>query len=448
MHWFQEPVSPPNVPRHRDRIVYLAVRRFVDGQPRQLAERATPATPNATPAALPSVPGAYHLLFLDSTLMQMAAGSKSILDQFDAHPDAETLDALFPGAKITPAALADDQPPTIAQACADNQAIGVVTTLPGLGSAGGWIPEHRFRLGRHIRLLRSNRLRFQASPGRPSHRSVPQASVTQQIIGTLDDLGDREVADIQATPGKYGLAPRESLEHVYAIGNGERRPYFGLGRDPSGARVTFVTVFGSAARAGLKLGDLVTAINGQPTLGLSQEQLNLTRDQLMASPNNHVLDVQAADGSKTTITFEAQDIGWYLAQPAIALSASPTPSPAQSMDPTTEQLKHARSGRSRCEIERRCKDRSFEISRSVGVGASRREPRIRGPLSRRRRTRGREPRTVRGCTKQSPTSAVACPAARSARHRSYCVGQHRLCLHKDRVLRQCAHLCEASGRDR
>ncbi len=39
---------------------------------------------------------------------------------------------------------------------------------------------------------------------------------------------------------------------------------------------------------------------------------------LMSPPNNYVLEVQATDGSKTTITFEAQDIGWYLTQPTLA----------------------------------------------------------------------------------------------------------------------------------
>jgi len=296
-----------------------------------------PATPDATPAALPSVPGAYHLLFVDSTRMQMAAGSKSILDQFDAHLTQKLL-TLFPGAKITPAALANDQPPTIAQACADNQAIGVVTTLPGWGAQVGGFQNTVSDLVAIFDCY--GQIDYVSRKFEVVKPSIGATSVSeQQIIGTLDDLGDQEVADIQATPGKYTASRLENfLKYGYAIGTGERRPYFGLGRDPLGARVTFVTVFGSAARAGLKLGDLVTAINGQPTLGLSQDQLNLTRDQLMASPNNYVLDVQAADGSKTTITFEAQDIGWYLAQPAIALSASPTPAPAQSLDPTTEQL--------------------------------------------------------------------------------------------------------------
>jgi CHAT domain-containing protein/tetratricopeptide (TPR) repeat protein len=296
----------------------------------------TPNTANAAP--IPNVPGAYHLLFVDSARLQMAAGSASILDQFDAHL-IQKLSMLFPGARITPTTLANDQPPAIAQACAENQAIGLVSTLPGWGAKVGGFENTVSDLvaifdcyGQIEWVSR----KFEVV--KPSNGATTVSD--QQVISTLDDLSDQEVAEIRDKPGKYTASRRVNfLKYGYAIGDVERRPYFGLGRDPSGARVTFLTVFGSAARAGLKLGDLVTAINGQPTLGLSEDQLNLTRDRLMSPPNNYVLEVQAADGSKTTITFEAQDIGWYLTQTAVALSASPTPSPAQSIDPTTEQLK-------------------------------------------------------------------------------------------------------------
>src|ERR1039457_3517149 len=76
------------------------------------------ATPGTTNAALPSVPGTYHLLFVDGTRLKMAADSKSILDQFDAHL-IQKVSMLFPGATIIRATLANDQPPAIAQACVD-----------------------------------------------------------------------------------------------------------------------------------------------------------------------------------------------------------------------------------------------------------------------------------------------------------------------------------------
>src|SRR5271166_1088294 len=297
----------------------------------------TAATPGTTNAALPSVPGAYHLLFVDGTRLQMAAGSASILDQFDAHL-IQRLSTLFPGARITPTTLPNDQPPAIAQACAENQAIGIASTLPGWGAKVGGFENTVSDLvaifdcyGQVEWVSR----KFEVV--KPSSGATTVSD--QQVISALDELGDQEVAEIQATPGKYAASRLENfLKYGYAIGTGEHRPYFGLGRDPSGARVTFATVFGSAARAGLKLGDLVTAINGQATLGLSEDQLNLARDRLMAAPNDYVLEVQAPDGSKTTITFEAQDIGWYLTQPVIALAASPTPSPMHGNDPTLEQL--------------------------------------------------------------------------------------------------------------
>ena len=292
---------------------------------------------------LPNVPAAFHLVFFDADRLQMAPGAASILDPYDAQL-LKKLSTVLPGVKITQVPLANTDPATMARACVDDQAIGVVLTgsdwpIPAPGAvktisttvAVGIYDCH-------------GEAEWGAKESKSSTPSTVDHSVgAAQIAGMLDDLSDQVIADIHDITAKPNPTRLENfLKYGYAVGTGERRPYFGLQPDPAGARVTYAFVFGSAARAGLKPGDLVTAINGQPTIGLSQDRLNSTLLGLMSPPNNYALDVQAAEGSKTTVRFEAQDLQWYLAHPttavAVSTSPAPTPSPGPSIDPVVAQM--------------------------------------------------------------------------------------------------------------
>jgi CHAT domain-containing protein/tetratricopeptide (TPR) repeat protein len=289
---------------------------------------------------LPNAPGALHLLLFDADRSQMAPNTASILDQYDAHLTQKLL-TLFPGATITAASLINTEPATIAQACAQNQAIGVVVTgsdwpTPSAGAVSTISATVVVGIyDCYGEVDYASKHSIDAKPSTADH-SVGQ----QQISSTLDDLGDQAVAEIHDQAAKLSPTRLENfLKYGYAIGSGERRPYFGLEPDPSGARVTYAFAFGSAGRAGLKPGDLVTSINGRATMGLSQDQLNSTLLSLASPPNTYALKVRSADGSKTTVSFAAQDIQWYLTHPGVvAASASPTPSSEQSPDPVVAQM--------------------------------------------------------------------------------------------------------------
>jgi len=268
----------------------------------------------------------------------MPPGSAAILDQYDSHL-AQTLSTLFPGAKITRATLIDGAPATIARACADDKAIGVVFTAQDWRTqAAGPVNSLSATVGIGVYDC-SGEDETSWNESKEAKPSGANQGVTDQlIVSTLDDLSDQVIADLRAMSAKPNATRLENfLKYGYTIGTGERRPYFGLAPDPSGARVTYAFVFGSAARAGLKVGDLVTSINGAATIGLSQDQINSALLSLASPPNAYALDVRSADGSTTTIRFEAHDVAWYLAQPAVVASA-PTPSPGPSIDPAAAQM--------------------------------------------------------------------------------------------------------------
>jgi S1-C subfamily serine protease len=274
------------------------------------------ATDYSTSATLPNVPGAFHLLFFDADQASNAA-VEPILDQFDADL-VQKLGPLLPGARITKVTLSDTEPTTLAQSCVDNPAVGVIVTGPSWHTQIGafnntisatvtanvfdcyGVPEYGSKKSKDAKPSNTN-------------NSISQ----QQVISTLDDLSDQVVAEIRDEANKYNATRLENfLKYGYSIGTGERRAYFGLNPDPSGARVTYANKFGTAARAGLNTGDLVTSINGQSTVGLSHDQLTGMLFNLAVPPNTYSLEVQSADGSKATLTFEAKDIRWYLSHPA------------------------------------------------------------------------------------------------------------------------------------
>jgi CHAT domain-containing protein len=297
------------------------------------------ASADSQGATPPSVPGAFHLLLVDANRSPMASGTQSILDQYDAHLTQKLL-TIFPGVRITQRVLANAEPGTFAQACADDQAIGVVLTgaewpTPSAGAVSTISTTVAvgiydcYGAGEY-----GSKRSLSATPSTSDH-SVGEP----QIISLLDQLSDQVVADIRDLIPKPNPTRFENfLKYGYAIGTGERRPYFGLEPDPSGARVTYALMFGSAARAGLRVGDLVTSINGRATIGLSQDQLNSTLLSLASPPNTYALEVRSA-GSQATISFEAQDLQWYLTHSGVvAASVPPAPSPGQTIDPTVAHL--------------------------------------------------------------------------------------------------------------
>ncbi len=101
--------------------------------------------------------------------------------------------------------------------------------------------------------------------------------------------------------GRYGIP----------LGNGERRAFFQLEKSGDVARVTGIISAGTAAIAGLQVGDSVYAINGVDVGPLSNEQMI---QLLEKSSSGRRLDLATvgADGRKVLVSFYAQTIREYV----------------------------------------------------------------------------------------------------------------------------------------
>ena len=72
---------------------------------------------------------------------------------------------------------------------------------------------------------------------------------------------------------------------------------------------------GTAYRAGLRVGDEVVSIDGNPTEGLDQADLNAVMQDAKHS-GAWTLQVKGSNGTTRSLTFENQPLSWYVAHPA------------------------------------------------------------------------------------------------------------------------------------
>lgn len=131
------------------------------------------------------------------------------------------------------------------------------------------------------------------------------------LTASFDDRTDQAIAALKAKIDKDPTVLDNFLRYGYAIGTGKKRAFYSLNAGSRGAVVETAPTYGTAARAGLERGTVITSIDGKPTAGLTQDAL----DQLVAPLDAYEMVVQNADGTHATIKFAAQDIRWYLSHP-------------------------------------------------------------------------------------------------------------------------------------
>ena len=130
----------------------------------------------------------------------------------------------------------------------------------------------------------------------------------------MDDLADQAIAEVQAEIAPQPSALTNFLRFGYAIADGAKRAFLNLAPRPQGSIVSFAAPYGTAARAGLQKGTIVTEVNGRATGGLSQPQLTqLLVDGLVTG--DYSVTVLNPDGSSAVVHFKAEDIRWYVSHP-------------------------------------------------------------------------------------------------------------------------------------
>jgi S1-C subfamily serine protease len=132
------------------------------------------------------------------------------------------------------------------------------------------------------------------------------------------DQIDQVVQDFQSSMNHFPTVESNFMRYAIPIGDGQKRAFFGLTPSQGGATVSVVAPYGSAARAGLQKGDLVTDVNGQLVNGLDQAALD---GLLTNNTSGHwLVTIQTADGKSANLDFSSRDIRWYLSHPLEASS--------------------------------------------------------------------------------------------------------------------------------
>lgn len=72
---------------------------------------------------------------------------------------------------------------------------------------------------------------------------------------------------------------------------------------------------GTAFRAGLRVGDEVVSIDGNPTAGIDQAELNGVLENAKRT-GPWTVEVKAPNGTTRSLTFENEPVSWYVAHPA------------------------------------------------------------------------------------------------------------------------------------
>jgi S1-C subfamily serine protease len=104
------------------------------------------------------------------------------------------------------------------------------------------------------------------------------------------------------------------IRYGIPLGTGQRSPGVVLGAGQSGAIVTSISPFGTAAKAGVQKLDVITSLNGHPLAGLQQVDLNTLISQIERAGGAYEAQILTADGSRTIVKYKSQDVRSYLNQ--------------------------------------------------------------------------------------------------------------------------------------
>jgi hypothetical protein len=195
-------------------------------------------------------------------------------------------------------------PREIAAACDAKGASGAVILIIGTMAKGN------FKMNAELHLTIAGRdgiRRFTATrSGGRSYSRFTFDVARDQLFEIADKLYDAAAAEALAQPQATANLVRYGIYMIDA----QKDAFFRL--DPSGDAAVVSSLWrqGTAARAGLLPGDIVTSVNGRATNGLSKAEL----DSLATTGTGaYVLSVRMTDGKLAAYRFEPQTAQWYAA---------------------------------------------------------------------------------------------------------------------------------------
>lgn len=271
------------------------------------------AADNAQSAVLRNVPGAFQIAVTHGAIVD-SPDQASIRGAIDEHV-LPRLEALFPGAMFRMTNSPQNDPESVAAFCLEQKVVAFLY----VGESWSFTPPANIYVypqvsaGLDVALIDCN---FQTVIAAKKSKDVKSGSYVPltAIVSSVDDLADHVTSDLLAQLALYPTTAKANLLRFgYLMEDGQKRAFFNLIPGPQGAIVSYAPSFGTAARAGVQRGLLVTSVNGHQTAGLSQSDLDAL---LTALPPSISLAVLNADGTSGTLSFQAQDIRWYLSHPA------------------------------------------------------------------------------------------------------------------------------------
>jgi hypothetical protein len=284
---------------------YKAIEEFLGA-----AAVATPID-NAHSAILRNVPGAFQIAITHGPIVDTP--EQSSMRGFVDERVIPRLQGLFPGVIFRMVPGPQNDPASYATFCRQQSFIGVLF----VGESWSFTPPPNIYVfpqvsaGLDVALVDCN-LESIASSKKTKNVKSGSYDARTAIVSSIDDLEDQVIADLTTQVSARPTALQNFFRFGYYMEDRQKRAFFNLIPGPGGAIVSYVAPFGTAARAGLQRGLIITEVNGQPTSGLSQTDLDAL---LMALPQAIKLGVLNADGTRASLTFQSQDIRWYVSHP-------------------------------------------------------------------------------------------------------------------------------------
>jgi len=263
---------------------------------------------------LPDAPGAYRLVLVHGDTGDNAQ-QKEIRDRIEARV-LPRLEALFPSVSYVSTADVSPGRENVAAACKQNKTIGLIGVSEDwnytAGASGSTAQQLNVQLGVGVYECTFNPL---LNAQKTKSVSVASSTDTDALVAAFEALTQRIVSQFQSRISLDPSLTENFLRFGYPIGDGERRTFLALEPAPGGAVVSFAAPYGTAARAGLREGVMVTALDGHPLAGLDLSALQAIQIGLSAIADSITATLLNPDGTSTTVDFEPEDLRWYVSHP-------------------------------------------------------------------------------------------------------------------------------------
>ncbi len=122
---------------------------------------------------------------------------------------------------------------------------------------------------------------------------------------------DRAFSALQSDARSAGTAVANLVRYGFPIRDGEKTAGLRLRAGPQGA-IARPLKFGTAARAGLRRGDLITSLNGASLAGLDSAGIDAVVARAEAAGGTYIATVSSEDGKTATFAFASLDLAGYL----------------------------------------------------------------------------------------------------------------------------------------